>query len=232
MVEGVPVQKVVKLRNQGADNNKIIEALRKEEYSFQQIRDAIQQADIKNNVNGGASSKQSMGSPAPAPKPPKSAPAPAPTPPTSPKPSSKPAPAPTPPTPSQSQERSVSNPAPAPAPRPPQTSVNLDEIQRVMEEIIDEKWEESEDVINNLIEWKGKVNTKIKEFDVRLSEVNDRINALNTVLGKKAEAFNETMQSVDTEIKALERSLNKLVPTLSDNISELKDLVNKSDKKK
>jgi hypothetical protein len=50
---------------------------------------------------------------------------------------------------------------------------------------------------------------------------------MNTVLGKKAEEFNQTMTDVDAEIKALDKALNKLIPALSDNISELKDIVSK-----
>jgi fructose-1-phosphate kinase PfkB-like protein len=38
------------------------------------------------------------------------------------------------------------------------------------------------------------------------------------------------MTDVDTEIKALDKALNKLIPALSDNISELKDIVNRTPK--
>jgi len=207
MPEGVPVQKVVELRNKGADNNKIIEALRSENYSFQQIRDAIQQADIKKSVAEpkAKAPPSPVGTPAPTPKPVMQAPAPAP--------SAKPA-----------------APTPMPQPMPQKPGVDLDEIQRVLEEIISEKWRESEKVINDLNEWRAVVNTKIKDFDTRMSEFNSRIEALNTVLGQKAEAFNDTMSSVDTELKALEKALNRLVPTLSDNISELKSIVSGSKK--
>ncbi|PIU62332.1 hypothetical protein COS83_02580 [archaeon CG07_land_8_20_14_0_80_38_8] len=205
MAEGVPVQKVLEYRSKAYDNNRIIDALRGENYSFQQIRDAIQQADIKKNVASPGSAQEEETLPMASPE--------------------------------------MSTPPPMPASQQhyaapqmqrstqPQASFDLDEIQRVLEEIIEEKWKESEKLINNIMEWKGIAATKIKEFDTRLNDFNNRINALNTVLGQKAEAFNETMQSVDTEIKALERALGKLVPTLSDNISELKELVGNAKKK-
>lgn len=199
MPEGIPVQKVVQYKSQGMTNDKIINALSGENYSYQQIRDAIQQANIKQNVGTpGVPVQQQQGS-APTPQP------------------------------AQTQQ---AQPAPSTAQipqsqTPPKrmANVDLDEIQRVLEEIIQEKWRESEKVINELHEWRAVVNTKLKEFDTRISEFNSRVDALNTVLGQKAEAFNETMQNVDTEIKALEKALGRLVPTLSDNISELKSLV-------
>ncbi|MBN1923300.1 MAG: hypothetical protein JW791_00895 [Nanoarchaeota archaeon] len=206
-VPSVPVQRVVDLRQQGADNNRIIEVLRSENYSFQQIRDAIQQADIKKNVaSPGTPVQQQM------PSPPMGSPPPS-------QPSMGAAPQP------------VQQAMPAPTPMPNKPMVDLDEIQRVLEEIIAEKWKDSEKTINQILEWRAMVNTKIKEFDARINEFSNRIDALNTVLGQKAEAFNETMQNVDTEIRALEKALNKLVPTLSDNISELKGLVTNINKK-
>ena len=40
----IPVQKAIDLKSQGMANDKIIEALLAEKYTYQQIRDALQQA--------------------------------------------------------------------------------------------------------------------------------------------------------------------------------------------
>lgn len=199
MAEGIPVQKVVDMRGRGADNNKIIDSLRSEGFTFQQIRDAIQQADIKKSVG-------SPGTPIP---PPTATPMP-----------STPIAVPKLPTPT------IQTPSTPHAPViPAKRGIDLDEIQRVLEEIIEEKWKESEKKLLKINEWKSAVNSKIRDFDTRLSELNKRVDALHTILGQKAEAFDETMRSVDTEIKALDRALNRIVPILSDNISELKGVV-------
>ena len=195
MVEGVPVQKVLDMRSRGADNNAVIEALRSEGYSFQQIRDAVQQADLKKTVG-----TAQMASPAPATQQVQQAPVQAPN-----------IPAP------QMQA--------SPMMQQIRPNIDIDEIQRVLEEIIEEKWHESEEKLVKINEWRAAINTKVKEFDTRIAELNTRIDGLNNILGKKAEAFDETMRSVDTEIKALEKSLNKIVPILSDNIGELRELV-------
>jgi len=194
MNEQIPIQKVVDMRSQGFSNEKIIEALLAEKFTYQQIRDAVQQADIKKNIsNPGASEKMENSS--------------------------------------SSKESTPSNPQPAmPRPQPMaqrQSMINVDEIQRILEEIISEKWRESEDVIRSMIEWKASVSTKMKDLDTRISEFNVRLDSMNSVLGKKAEEFNQTMIEVDTEVKALDKALNKLVPALSDNISELKDMINR-----
>jgi len=137
--------------------------------------------------------------------------------------------------PSIPQPQHISKPAPAPQPayasaQPRQQGINIDEIQRILEEIISEKWAENEEVIRNMIEWKAVISTKIKEMETRMAEFNIRVDNMNSMLGKKAEEFNSTMTDVDTEIKALDKALNKLIPALSDNISELKDIINRTPK--
>jgi len=211
MAEGIPVQKVIELKSKGADNNKIIDSLRSEGFNFQQIRDAIEQANIKKTVSNPGMDL------------------------------SKEVPKPTTPAPTQNipvPQMNNTQTAPMPQNTPMQTQaqnyasksqgMDLDQVQRILEEIIAEKWSESSKIIQSITEWKAVVNTKIKEFDTRMSEFNTRIDSLNTILGKKADDFNNTMQNVDTEIQALEKALNKLVPTLSDNIGELRNIVGKN----
>jgi DNA-binding transcriptional MerR regulator len=191
MNEEIPIQKVIDMKSQGFANEKIIESLLSEKFTYQQIRDAMQQADIKKNIsNPGINSAQapeSLKTPEQAPKPIQSPP--------------------------QQMQRN--------------NGINIDEIQRILEEIISEKWKESEEVIINMIEWKAVISTKIKDMETRMSEFNQRVDSMNSSLGKKAEEFNQTMNNVDSEIKALDKALNKLIPALSDNISELKDMVGK-----
>jgi hypothetical protein len=191
----IPIQKVIDMRSQGFANEKIIESLLSEKYTYQQIRDAIQQAEIKKNI-----SSQEI-SPAPIAQEEGAA----------------------------KMQEQTSRPAQNSYSMPMQrtSGINIDEIQRILEEIISEKWKESEEVIRNMIEWKAVMSTKMKELETRISEFNLRVDAMNNSLGKKAEEFNQTMADVDTEVKALDKALNKLIPALSDNISELKEIVSK-----
>ncbi len=205
MANDIPVQEVIELKKQGADNEKIIDVLRSKNYSFQQIRDAIQQAEIKSSIDSPSNPtpeapkpESPMGIPLPTVKPQMQTPQP------------------------QQPAQPIQKEA---QPQTNRVAVDLDEIQRILEEIIEEKWKESENTINSLIEWKIMADTKIKNMESQIKELSSRIDSLNTVLGQKAEAFNETIENVDTEIKALEKALNRLVPALSDNISELRDIV-------
>ncbi|MFA5303982.1 MAG: hypothetical protein WC393_05630 [Candidatus Nanoarchaeia archaeon] len=198
----IPIQKVIDMKTQGMLDEKIIESLLSEKFTYQQIRDAMQQAEIKKNISNPANNYSQA--------------------------------------PEEAEAKTFEQEAaPAPiqqAPKPMQmpsqpmqrtSGINVDEIQRILEEIISEKWKESEEVIRNMIEWKAVISTKMKELETRILEFNNRVDSMNNSLGKKAEEFNKTMTDVDTEIKALDKALNKLIPALSDNISELKEIVTK-----
>ena len=189
----IPIQKVLDYRQQGLSIEKIIQSLIGEGYSMQVIRDALQQAEIKKSV---ATNVPEQGQEAPEQR----------------------AQAPIAP-----QKPATPPPAPQPTPirqQPRQSGINIDEIQRILEEIISEKWAENEEVIRKIIEWKGSISTKIKDIETRMAEFNIRVDNMNSMLGKKADEFNNTMTDVETEIKALDKALNKLIPALSDNISE------------
>ena len=180
MSDDIPVKQVLDLKAKGYDNDKIVTELRNQNYNYQQIRDALEQASIKKTVLG------TPGTPPPiaAPKP-----------------------------------------TPAPSPAPSKKGVDIDEIQRIIEEIIEEKWNESEERIKKLESWKSSVSSKIEGFEKRLDDFSNSLSSMQGVLSEKAEEFSESMQNVDVEMKALEKALNRIVPSLSDNIKELKDVV-------
>lgn len=203
MSNEIPVQKAIDMKSQGMANDKIIEALLSEKYTYQQIRDALQQAEIKKNVSNPGHAQEMQKEESTAPQAAAYAPAQNATQPSTP--------------------RSIMQSAPRPMP----SGINIDEIQRILEEIINEKWKESEEAIVRILEWKAGITAKMADMESRMKEFNSRIDSMNSVLGKKAEEFNQTMTNVDTEIKALDKALNKLIPALSDNISELKDALEK-----
>lgn len=204
MANEIPISKVTELKQKGLNQDQIIDNLLNQKYSYQQIRDAITQADIKKTVTNPSENLNKEKEVVEKVETPKS-----------------------PVIKAQSSQAQIAPVNSIPKPTSRTSNIDIDNIQRVMEEIINEKWKDSEKIISNLIEWKGAVSSKIKDIDTKFSEFNTRITALNTIIGKKNEEFNSTMQSVDTEMQALEKALNKLIPTLSDNISELKDIVSK-----
>ncbi len=101
----------------------------------------------------------------------------------------------------------------------------LETIQQVLEQIIGERWNSASGDINNMkITIKNNSNS-ISEIEDRLDGLGQRIDGVqNTMLGK-TEEYNKTISDVNVELKAFEKVIDRLVPTISDSIKELRDLI-------
>lgn len=106
----------------------------------------------------------------------------------------------------------------------PQTQ-NIQEIQAILEQIIEEKWKgayKDIDVINDKIK---QLQSSIDSLTFSLSQVNKRVDDIQGIILAKNEEFNKSMQSVNIELQALDKVMMELIPTLSNTIREMRDLV-------
>jgi len=220
---GVPISQVLAMKSQGMNNNQIANQLRAQGYPLTQIRDAIAQADIKSAV----SPEQAMGGMEGFPDLPE-----------------------LPPLPGMNEMSQMELPEMPPLPEQmpqfqnypqqqmqqpqvmrteaPTHQVNeqlVNELQRVVEEIIEEKWKSAEEKINALDVWKTKLEDKMTEIDNKTASIVSRIDGFSkSVLGQTDE-YQKTMTDVNAEMQAIEKIMGKLIPALSDEIKELRSVV-------
>jgi len=244
----IPVSQVLAMKSQGLNNNQIANQLRVAGYSLTQIRDALAQADIKSAVvpgfGGDAPGGMIPGGPMPGmeqfpqmPEMPDMS--------GMPQGMNLPADMEMPPLPEISQQ----SPAfqmpqqypQAPMQMPSQMGVGgrnefsmeqlVNELQRVIEEIIEEKWSGVEDKLNALDMWKVKLEGKISELSNKVTESTGRIDEFSKGMVTKTAEYQSTMEEVGTEMEAVEKLMVKLVPSLAEEIKELRDVVDKLKKK-
>jgi ElaB/YqjD/DUF883 family membrane-anchored ribosome-binding protein len=127
----------------------------------------------------------------------------------------------------QPQQMSGMQMGPMPGQRPFSIEQLVNELQRVIEEIIEEKWTGVEDKLNALDMWKVKVESKVDELSSRVTELNARIDEFSKGMVKKTEDYQSTMEEVGTEMEAVEKLMGKLVPSLAEEIKELRNVVDK-----
>src|SRR3989338_7714475 len=158
----IPLDRVQSMKSQGLKDQQIIENLKKENYSFQEINDALEQSEIVKTVNQ--------------------------------RPFEEPLDFPVPPTPSTISNYQVSSPSMQTIPQQsffdPSSRLTMDRIEEIAESIINEKWSELTREFGNFSSW------KINEY-------------------------NESVVSVSTEMKALEKVLERIINPLTTNIKEL-----------
>ncbi len=103
----------------------------------------------------------------------------------------------------------------------PQPQIGKDQIEEVAEAIIDEKWKEFEEDLKVIIEWKDKTESKINKFEQEIADLAANINSLNKSLMGKISEYDRNISSVGTEIKAMEKVFEKVLPSLTENVNKL-----------
>ncbi len=207
----LPVNEIMDMRQRGMSNQQIIQALRSMGYSLTDIKNALSQAEIKGAVNE-----------------------PLPPPTVSPPPMNMP----------QSPQPQVQMPQPEIKPEiktpeltTPQISEPkpiggvsddlVDELQRIIEKIIEEKWKDVDKKIDELDVWKASVDQKVNNAINRIKEFEKRLDEFSATLLKREGDFKKSMDNVNVEMQAVEKMMGKLIPSLADEIKELRDVINK-----
>ena len=114
--------------------------------------------------------------------------------------------------------------------QPQQPQIDKDQIEEVAEAIIDEKWKEFEEDLKVIIEWKEKTESKISKFEQEIADLAASINSLNRSMMGKISEYDKNISNVGTEIKAMEKVFEKVLPSLTENVNKL-ERMSKSAKK-
>lgn len=192
-----PTEVVIGLLRRGASNKQIIEELESQGFTYEQIADALTQAETKANV-------ETPPAPSPAGMQPSSM--------SMTRPSSSP---------------QIVQIAQQPAMRPSYTEQGSsgrdteDMIEQIAETIIEEKWQKMMQNVGDLNVWKEKVRTDILSVKQELVRLDNKVESLQKIILGKVRDYDEHITEVGTEIKALEKVLQNVITPLSTNVKEL-----------
>ena len=195
-----PTDQVIQLRQQGLNDNQIIQALQKDGFASAQIFDAMSQADIK----GGAG-----GAPAPANTPPAPAQGINPTAPAAMAP------------PAMAQAQPMMPPADMPPPQEDYGGDSTERIEEIAEAIIDEKWEVLVKDIHKIVEWKDGMDSKMSKVESEVSDIREDFDKLHKAIINKIDEYDKNLSDVGSEIKSMNQVFQKILPTFTENISTL-----------
>jgi ribosomal protein L22 len=114
-------------------------------------------------------------------------------------------------------------------PQQKEEQVNEEQIEEIAEAIIDEKWKEFEQDVRIIINWKEKTEAKINRFEQQITDLTNSLNNLHKSLLSKISAYDKNIMDVGTEMKAMEKVFQKVLPSLTENVNKL-DRITKSSK--
>ncbi|MBI4451909.1 hypothetical protein HY637_00635 [Candidatus Woesearchaeota archaeon] len=109
------------------------------------------------------------------------------------------------------------------APREPQPASTIDEerIQEIAESIIDEKWNEFASDIKRVIEWKDRSEDRLAKIEQQIIDLRMSMDSLTKNIVSKITTYDQNITDVGTEIKAMEKVFQKVLPTLTESVNKL-----------
>ncbi len=213
MVNEPPTELVMNMVKRGASNKQIIEELESQGYTYEQIADALTQAETKANIEA---------PPAPTPAPAGMQPS---------------ALSMTKPMPMSSQSPQIVQ-MDQQMMRPTMLAGSQgsrdteDMIEQVAESIINEKWQKLMENIGDLNIWKEKVRTDVLSIKQELVRLDAKVESLQKIIMGKVRDYDQHITEVGTDIKALEKVLQNVITPLSSNVKELSRITEKFKNKK
>lgn len=106
--------------------------------------------------------------------------------------------------------------------------IKKEQIEEIAEAIIDEKWTEFEQDIKVIIEWKEKTEAKVVQIEQQLKDLSNNLNSLHKSVLNKISEYDANITDVGTEIKAMEKVFQKVLPNLTENVNKLDRLAKSS----
>ncbi len=195
MANEPPTDVVIGMLRRGASNKQVIEELESQGFTYEQIADALTQAETKANVEtlpapspqGMRPSALSMTRTAPAP-----------------------------------QVVQITPTATRPSMGEGNFGRDTEDmIEQIAESIIDEKWQKVVESVGDLNVWKEKVRTDVLSIKQELVRLDNKVESLQKIIIGKVRDYDEHITEVGTEIKALEKVLQNIITPLSSNVKEL-----------
>lgn len=126
----------------------------------------------------------------------------------------------------QTMQPPPQKPAPPPSPAP-ESSESTEEL---VESIIEDKWKEFKKKAAKEQKWKEDTETRLVKLEQTTSDLRGDLDNLHKAIVGKIGEYDRNLLSVGTEIKAMEKVFQKILPTLSDNVSELSKITKKMKK--
>jgi hypothetical protein len=212
---GLPVEQVSAMKQQGMSDSLIVQSLQRDGYKTHQIFDAMNQAEL---VSGAPRQLEDLQSTAPG------GPQVFSTPPQPSYPGQQPS------LPTFKQQQPEPAPQPQQQPYPqfqppmmgdPSQIITTNQVEEIAESIIEEKWTELARGVSKIVEWKDRSEAKMNEFDQRLAQLQESFENLHRGVLGKLNDYDKNIGSVGTDIKAMQKVFQQMLPAFTENVNEL-----------
>ncbi|MGM5479941.1 MAG: hypothetical protein ACQESC_00605 [Nanobdellota archaeon] len=96
--------------------------------------------------------------------------------------------------------------------------------EELIEAIIDEKWRELEKDIQKIIDWKNNTEKRITTMEEKVTSIKQDFDKLHENILGKVGSYDEHIQNVHSELKAMEQVFAKVLPVFTEKVNELSNI--------
>lgn len=114
-----------------------------------------------------------------------------------------------------------------PAPKNITGRQQIEEIEEIAESIINEKIDEIGINFGELAIWKERVSTEIEAIKQEVLRMRNNFENLQTAMIGRVEDYRKSISDMSVEVKALNKILEKIIEPLSENVKELSRITEK-----
>lgn len=200
-----PVNEALELLKKGMGNEEISRQLERKGYNLQQISDAINQAQIKQGVEGElpdlqeAPTEDEMDIPFP----------------------------------DQAEDTSAGDGTVAQQyAMPPQPAMGYEEMQALVEQIVEEKWRDMMRDVGDIALFKARVSDDLEAVKQELLRTQKRLEDVQVAVLGKVRDYGQSIQILGGDIKALENVFSRILEPLTSNVKELSRITEDLKKRK
>lgn len=107
-------------------------------------------------------------------------------------------------------------------------------FEEIAETVVEEKWSDFMKELKKVNEWKDKADSRIDKVEQELEDLKGDVENLHKAIVAKISDYDKNLLDVGTEIKAMEKVFQKVLPELTGSVEELSRITKgiKSKKKK
>ncbi len=107
----------------------------------------------------------------------------------------------------------------------PETYASNEAIEEIAESIIEEKWQDFRERVGDLKGWKERLEKDLQRAEERLEKVEDSINNIQRALLEKVEDYGKGIRGLGSDVRAIEKVLSQVLDPMVANAKQLDRII-------
>jgi len=107
------------------------------------------------------------------------------------------------------------------------TELMTEDIEKITESIINEKWDKINTELKNMTDWKNELSKQLDSYKKKVEDLENKLSETQNAMIGKVDEYNKSLGDVNVEIQAMGKVFEKLIPEFTSNVKELSEIVKK-----